>query len=110
VEAPATAAVEASATVETTADRTASEAAPSDERWPTTDEAGTATFECWSPEAWPEESRAPNKARTSIEAVKPWARPDEHAAGEVVRSVVAVGRAGVRVIAIVAVSTGRSWT
>jgi hypothetical protein len=42
-----------------------------------------------------------------IEAVEPRARSDENAAGEVVRAIITIGRAGVRVIAIVTVGADR---
>ena len=46
---------------------------------------------------------APIKTGASIESVKPRARPDEHAIDKPFRAVVAVRRAGVRVIIVIAV-------
>ena len=50
------------------------------------------------------------EAASAVEAVEPRAGADEDAADEVVRAVVAVGRAGVGRIRVVAVSADRSWT
>ena len=54
------------------------------------------------------ESRAAVETRPPIIAVEPGTRSNENAADEVVRAVIAVGRAGIRIKAIVTVSTGRS--
>jgi len=54
------------------------------------------------------EAGASIETAMSIESVKPWARPDENAADKIIRAVIAVGSAGVRVIAVVTVGTGRS--
>ena len=50
----------------------------------------------------------PIKAGPAIEAMEPRARSDEDTADEVVRAVIAVGRAGVRIISIVAIGANRS--
>jgi hypothetical protein len=42
----------------------------------------------------------------TVEAMEPWARADENAPGKVIRAVVAVRRARVRVIAIVTIGAG----
>ena len=49
------------------------------------------------------------EASAVVAAVEPWAGADEHAAGEVIRTVVAVWGAGVRIIAVVTVSAGGRW-
>ena len=49
------------------------------------------------------------KERPSAESVEPWAGADKHAIDEPVRAVVAVWRARVRVIIIVAVGTYGRW-
>ena len=59
-------------------------------------------------EATSVKARATVETGPPIEAVEPRARSDEYAAGEVVRPVITVGRAGVRVIAIVTVGADRS--
>ena len=45
----------------------------------------------------------------AVVAVIPRTSADEDSAGEVVRSVVAVGRAGVRIVAVVTVGADRRW-
>lgn len=45
-----------------------------------------------------------------VPAVEPGAGTNEDAVHEVVRAVVAVGRAGVRIVAVVAISADRGWT
>jgi hypothetical protein len=59
---------------------------------------------------WPAtiESRAtPVESAATIETVEPRPRADKHAPDEIVRAIVAVWRAGIRGIVIVAVGTGR---
>jgi len=49
------------------------------------------------------------EAATIVAAVVPGAGTDEDAAGEVVRSVVAVWSTGVRIVAVVTIGAGRRW-
>ena len=53
------------------------------------------------------ESRTAVETRPPIVAAEPRARSDENAADEVVRAVIAVGRTGVRVVAIITIGTDR---
>jgi len=54
------------------------------------------------------ESGTAVETRPPIIAVEPGTRSDENAADEVVRAVIAVGRTGVRVVAIITIGTDRS--
>jgi hypothetical protein len=54
--------------------------------------------------------RAAIKAWSAVEAAEPWAGTDKNTAGKVTRPVVAVRRARVRIISIVAVLAYRGWT
>lgn len=76
--------------------------------WPVSDEARPATGEAAPKPRPPVESRTTVKAGTSIKAVKPWPSADEESAGKPTRTIVAVRRAGVRGITIVAVGAHRS--
>lgn len=46
---------------------------------------------------------------TAIEPMEPWPRADENSAHKIIRAVISVGRAGVRIIAVVAVGAYRRW-
>jgi hypothetical protein len=110
---PASATVEAASAVESnahvtsameaTANRSVSDYAAMNEV-AAPDEGGSA-----SNKAGPE-ARATVKARAPIKTVKPRASTDEDTAGEPTGTVVAVRRARVRVISIVAVGAHRGWT
>ena len=107
---PASATVEAaSATMKPAADRTASEPAlgPASEA-AAIKAASSAKTVSAAYKATSVEAGASIETAMSIESVKPWARPDENAADKIIRAVIAVGSAGVRVIAVVTVGTGRS--
>jgi len=54
--------------------------------------------------SWP----AAIESATAIEAMEPRPRTNKHAAGKIIRPVVAVGRAGIRGIPVVTVGTDRS--
>ncbi|OLB20643.1 MAG: hypothetical protein AUH16_04520 [Acidobacteria bacterium 13_2_20CM_57_7] len=57
--------------------------------------------------AWAPIETATVVTAMSVVAVEPRARPDENAADEIVRAVIAIRRAGIRVITIVAISADR---
>lgn len=62
-------------------------------------------------EGWPAtiEPRPPAvESATAVEAMEPWTRADEHAAGKIVRAIVAIRRAGIRGIPVIAIGAGRS--
>lgn len=94
----AASAVESSATVER---RATMEAAC----WPVSDKTGSTANEAGpSVESWVTiETRVSPIAGASVEAVEPRTSADKHAADKPVRTVVAVGRAGVWVIRVVPV-------
>jgi hypothetical protein len=61
-------------------------------------------------EGWPAtiESRSSAiESATAVEAMEPWTRADEHAAGKIVRAVVAIRCAGIRGVPVVAIGADR---
>ena len=102
---PATAAVETIAAVK--AAITAAETFPTAESAITATETFVAVVAAASVEAMAVIAATTVEAAAIVAAVEPWAGADEDAADEVVRAIVAVGRAGVRIVAVVTVGADR---
>jgi hypothetical protein len=64
-----------------------------------------ATIEGWPPAIEPRPSAV--ESATAVEAMEPWARADEYAAGKIVRAIVAIRRAGIRGIPVIAIGADR---
>jgi hypothetical protein len=64
-----------------------------------------ATIEGWAATIEPRPPAV--ESATAVEAMEPWTRADEHAAGKIVRAIVAIRRAGIRGVPVIAISADR---
>jgi hypothetical protein len=114
---PASASVEASTTMKTAANGSArdrvsrSYAAPHYRRsTPNKCRPSSKDRRATHAEAWPKH-RAANEGRAvEPEAMEPWARANEYATHEPVRSIIAIRRTGIRIVRVVAIGANRGRT